>query len=297
MVCDLHTGGLGMNDGGYVDNVRGRRVRLELRRLRREADLSLLAVAEQLGISQTKLSRMETGHRSLNVDDVSALLGYYGAPRPLRLALLKLLREASSPGWWDRGEMHLHEDLQFWIELEDDAVSMRNYQPLLIPGLLQTDHYACAVISGYGVPLSDREIDERVAARMGRKRLLQRWNRFHLHVLLHEAALHQQVGGAHVMREQLTYLLEAAALPTVTLQVVPSGVGAHPGLGDGPFALLDYHSLPALVHLENKVSSLYLEKQTDVATYTVSFNEILALAHGRAASVELIQAIVDTPPG
>lgn len=286
-----------MGDGGYLDNVRGRRVRLELRRLREDAELSLAYVGDKVGISATKLSRMENGHRALNVDDVAALLGFYGAPRPLRQALLKLLRDATTPGWWDRGEMHLHADLQFWIELEDDAVSMRNYEPLLVPGLLQTEEYAHAVISGSGVPLPAREIADRVSARIARQRLLERRKGFRLHVLLHEAALHQRVGGPHVMREQLAHLVEAAALPTVTLQVVPSGVGPHPGLGSGAFVLLDYQSLPSLVHLENKVSSLYLEERADVDTYTVAFNEILALAHGGAGSVELIQAIVDTPPG
>lgn len=286
-----------MGDGGYVDNVRGRRVRLELRRLRREANLSLFTVAEKVGISQTKLSRMETGHRSLNVDDVAALLGYYGAPRPLRQALLKLLREASTPGWWDRGELHLHEDLQFWIELEDDAVSMRNYEPLLIPGLLQTADYTHAVISSSGVPMTEQEINERVRARTRRQRILQRCNRFQLHVLLNQVALLQQVGGVHLMREQLIQLLAAAKMPTVTLQVVPSGIGAHPGLGSGSFVLLDYQCLPTLVHLENKVSSLYLEERSDVAVYTVAFNEILALALSKHDSVELIQAMIDTPPG
>ena len=286
-----------MAEGTYRDNVRGRRVRLELKRLREQSKYTLAYVGGKVGISGSKLSRMENGRRAMNADDVSALLGFYAAPRPLRQTLLKLVRESNTPGWWDRGDMQLHDELQFWIEVEDHATSMRNYQPLLIPGLLQTEAYARAVIAGYGVPLTDQEIGDRVAARLGRQKLLYRRTGFKIHVVLHEAALHQQIGGPYVMCEQLGHLLQLSKLATVTLQVVPSGVGAHPGLGDGPFVLLDFQSLASLVHLENKVSSLYLEAKSDVETYTVAFNEILAVAYGPEGSRELIQAIIDTPPG
>ena len=277
------------------DNVRERRVRMELRRLRDEAGYTVRQVAGRVGISATKLSRMETGDRPLNTDDLAALLGCYGAPRPLRQALLTLAREARAPGWWDQGERHLHDDLQFWIELEHDTASLRNYEQLLVPGLLQTAAYARAVIEGYGVPLPESEVAERVAARVERQRLLDRTDGFRLHVLLHEAALHTAVGGTAVMRGQLAHLVDAAERPTVTLQVVPQSAGAHPGLGDGPFAILDYRSLPSLVHLENKVSSLFLEERTQVETYIVAFNEILAVAYGPTDSVELIRATVAQP--
>lgn len=276
----------------HSDTVRGRRVRMELRRLRRERGLTANEVARKVGLSTSKISRMETGRRALQEDDVAALLGFYAAPRPLRQALLRMLREARTSGWWARGDLHLHADLKFWIELEDESVGMRNYEQLLVPGLLQTEAYARAVLVGSGVPLSEEEIAERVKARLGRQHLLLRHG-FRLHVLVHESALRQRIGGREVMREQLLHLAKLAENSAVRLQVVPSGIGAHPGLGSGPFVLLDFVALPSLVHLENKVSSLYMEDTHEVNAYVAAFNEILAAALDPIDSAELIRTTAE----
>jgi hypothetical protein len=169
---------------------------------------------------------------------------------------------------------------------------MRTYQQLLVPGLLQTEAYARAVLAGSGMPLSEEEIAERVRARLSRQCLLHRES-FRLHAVVHESALRQGIGGDRVMGEQLAHLVNSAQQQFLTLQVVPSGIGAQPGLDGGPFVLLDFNGVPSLVHLENKVSSLYMETPDEVNPYIAVFNELLAVAMGPIESVEFIRHLAE----
>jgi transcriptional regulator with XRE-family HTH domain len=260
-----------------------------LRRLREQSGLSSTQVAGQVGVSPSLILRAETGTRGINRDDLSALLTVYRADRSLRTALLKLHADAQIPDLLDRGE--LHEDLQKWISFELDATRIRNYEPLLVLGLLQTFPYARAVIEAFGVPLSEQEIDDRVAARIARQSLLRREFPPGLEVILHEAALRQRVGGATVMREQIGYLIEAAARSGITVRIVPANAEAHPGM-DGSFVIMDYANLPSIVHLENKVASLYLDEVADVKPYKLAYDGLMAVAHSPERSVELMGEII-----
>jgi transcriptional regulator with XRE-family HTH domain len=271
-------------------SARERRLAMVLRRLRKQAGLTSAEVANQLGVSTSMVSRGETGKRGIQRDDLIGLLTVYRAPRRLRDAIVKLYDDMRKPDLLDRGELNIHEVLATWIDFEQDASWISNYEPLLIPGLLQTFAYAKAVIEGTGVPLSEQEIDDLVAARIARQKLLRGPDRPHLEVVLHEAALHQRVGGVEVMREQLNYLMEAAQRPSVTIRVIQAIAGAHPGMG-GPFVIMDYQELPSLVHLENKVASLYLEEPADVQAYKLAFKGLLAVALSPEQSVQLIRRI------
>lgn len=261
-----------------------------LRRLRKEAELHVGDVGYQLGVSPSTISRWETGNRGLQRDDLVALLAIYRAPRELRTALLTLHDEFSKPDLLDRGELNVHEDLAKWIDFEQDCTRIINYQPLLIPGLLQTFPYARGLIEGADRNLTEQQVEDRVAARIARQKLLRGSRRPQLEVVLHEAALHQRVGGVDVMREQLNYLVEASYRPSVTIRVVPAVAGAHPGMS-GPFVIMDYHELPSLVHLENKVASLYLEETADVQVYRLAYKGLVAVALQPERSVELIGRI------
>jgi transcriptional regulator with XRE-family HTH domain len=261
-----------------------------LRQLRKQAGLTSTEVAEQVGVSVSTITRVETGHRGITRDDLAALLAIYGAPRALRNSMLKMHSELDKPSLLDRGELNLHPELAKWIDFEQDATHIRNYQPLLVPGLLQTFPYARTVIERFGVPLSDQEIDNRTTARIARQALLRQPNRPQLDVVLHEAALHQRVGGVEVMREQLNYLVEMAKRPSVNIQIVPAYVGAHAGM-EGPFVIMDYAELPSIVHVENKVASLYLEESRDLQAYRLAYKDLLAVAHSPEHSVGLIKRI------
>jgi hypothetical protein len=246
--------------------------------------------AQLIGVSPSTIFRAENGQRGINRDDLAALLAIYRAKRPLRDALLKLHRDAQNRDLLIRGDLRVHDDLQQWIGFEQDATRIRNYEPLLIPGLLQTFPYARAVIAAGVRPRTEEEIDDRVAARVARQSLLRKPGSPKFEVILHEAALRQQVGDAKIVRQQLGYLLEAAARIGTVICVIPGNVGAHPGM-DGPFVIMDYEDLPSLVHLENKVASLYLEDEVDVASYKLAYDNLLAVAHSPERSLELIGEI------
>src|SRR6266508_1027514 len=127
--------------------VRQRRVSTELRELRKKAGLTCSDVAKALGTSTTKISRMETGERGLYADDVAALLGLYRVPTKHREELLHLVRNGGEPNWWQLKPSDLPTEWRDLMALEADAVTITNFEPLLIPGLLQTEEYAAALMS------------------------------------------------------------------------------------------------------------------------------------------------------
>lgn len=273
--------------------VRNRRLCLVLRRLRTQSGLSGVDVAQKLGVSSSLISRAESGKRGISRDDLSALLTIYGVERQLRNALLDLHANASNPEMLDRGDLNLHEDLEKWIGFEQDATVIHNYEPMLIPGLLQTFPYARAVIEAFGPKLSAEGIEARVNARIARQAILRNLDAPQLDIILHEAALRHEIGGRQAMREQLGCLLEASYRAKITIRVVPLELNAHPGM-NGPFVIMDYAELPSLVHLENKVASLYLEDESDVEAYKLAFEGLLAVALPTDRSADLISKIASS---
>jgi transcriptional regulator with XRE-family HTH domain len=269
--------------------MRARRLGMVLRRLRDQSGLTADKVSAQIGLSPSWIYRAETGTRGLKRDDLLSLLTAYAVDRSLRNAMLKLHDDAQKPDFLDRGD--LHEDLQKWISFELDATRIRNYEPLLVPGLMQTFPYASAVIAAADPGLTEEEVGDRVAARIARQSLLRGANPPRLDVILHEAALRQRVGGAKVMREQLGYLIEVAARPGITVRVIPARTGAHTGM-NGPFVIMDYAELPSIVHLENKVASLYLDEAADVKTYKLAYDGLVEVAHSPERSVALIGEVI-----
>jgi transcriptional regulator with XRE-family HTH domain len=280
-----------MSDRATI-GVRNRRLCLILRRLRAQSGLSGLEVAEKIGVSSSLISRAESGKRGIRRDDLSALLTLYGVDRPLRTALLNLHANATNPEMLDRGDLDFH-DLATWISFEQDATMIHHYEPLLVPTLLQTFPYARAVTMAADLTLTEQEVEDRVNTGIARQSLLRMPCRPQLDIIVHEAALHQRVGGVDIMRDQLGYLVEAVARPGITVRIVPAEIGAHAGMG-GPFVIMDYAELPSLVHLKNTVASLYLEDESDVKAYQSAFAGLLAVALPPDPSAELISKIASS---
>ncbi|MFL6143390.1 MAG: helix-turn-helix transcriptional regulator [Labedaea sp.] len=270
--------------------VRTRRLCMVLSRLRVDAGLTMSQVAKRIGVSPSTISRAESGKRGISRDDLASLLTIYGASRSVRAAMMELHGEALKPGFLDRGQLQVHEDLEKWIGFEQDATVLYNYEPLLVPGLLQTFPYARAVIQAADLSLSEQVVDDRVAARISRQALLRQPRSPRLDVVLHEAALHQRVGGSDVMREQIGYLIESAGRRGITIRLIPREVGAHSGM-NGPFVVMDYARLPSIVHLENKVASLYLDAPGDVQAYKLAWDGLLSVAHAPDRSAEVLRTI------
>lgn len=277
---------------GQGPTVRRRRLSSELRRLREAADLTIDEVADKLECSASKISRIETGHVGVTPRDARDMLELYGVVGDAREALVQLSREARTRGWW-----HAYSEVftGAFVGLEADASSLRAFQALLVPGLLQTEAYARAVIRAMRPDITDTELDRRVTARLARQRLLTEPSPPEYWAVVDEAVLHRMVGGPEVMAEQLARLLELAALPHVTIQVVPFGTGAHPGM-EGPFVILGFpeQADPDVVYVDATNSGHYLEVPADVRRYALMFDHLRAAALKPDDSVDLIATFAET---
>ncbi|MEU6096701.1 helix-turn-helix transcriptional regulator [Streptomyces sp. NPDC047079] len=258
--------------------VRRRRLGQELRRLRELKGMTAEEVAERLLVSQSKISRLENGRRSISQRDVRDLCGVYEVEDQRVVdSLMEMARDSRQQGWW-----HAFGDIPYsvYIGLETDAESLRVYEPQVITGLLQTRSYAEALIQGALPETSATDIEKRVQVRMRRQeRIAAEHNPLRLWVVLDEAALRRVVGDNHVMIEQLEHLGEMSQLPHVTVQVLPFGAGAHPGL-NGQYAILEFADAAdsSVVYLEGVTSDLYLEKAHDVQKYAVMYEHLRAQA-------------------
>ncbi|MEU9922395.1 helix-turn-helix transcriptional regulator [Streptomyces griseoluteus] len=269
--------------------VRRRRLGQELRKLRELKGMTAEEVADRLLVSQSKISRLENGRRSISQRDVRDLCGVYEVQDQRVVdSLMEMARDSRQQGWW-----HTFGDIPYsvYIGLETDAQSLRVYEPQLVTGLLQTRAYAEALVRGALPETSTAEIEKRVKVRMRRQeRVTDDTNPLRLWVVLDEAALHRVVGSKLIMREQLEHLIELSSLPHVTVQVLPFEVGAHPGL-NGQYAILEFADAAdsSVVYLEGVTSDLYLEKAPDVQKYAVMYEHLRAQALPVERSQQFIQ--------
>ncbi|MGH3770189.1 MAG: helix-turn-helix domain-containing protein [Pseudonocardiaceae bacterium] len=270
--------------------VRSRRVAGELRRLRARSGHSCKTVGDALGISASKISRIETNRIGLQADEVAALLGFYQVAKPLREELLELVRRAGEPGWWQVQGSRLPELWQELIDFERAATAIINYEPLVVPGLLQTADYAGALIAAANPALSEDEVETRVAARTTRQALLGRPRPPQLLVLIEEGVLRRVVGDPGLMRRQVRHLEDAATRSNVTVQVVPTAAGAHAGLG-GPFAILEFDRDPTLVYLENRRGSVILDEDEDIDRATIALRHLQHIALSPEGSLALLAEV------
>lgn len=246
-------------------------------------------VAKALGMSQSKISRLETGSRPLRADDVSALLGLYKVPEREREKILDQVRKSAERGWWESQGLGLPELWKALIDFESRATRIQNYEALFIPGLLQTAEYTGAIIQGINKTISEAELTNLVASRMARQAVLRRPHVQFLAVI-DEGALRRPITERGVMRRQLRQLAETAERPNITVRVVPLQAGPHAGLR-GAFAILEFAEEPSLAFIENHHVDMFLGEKEDVAAYRVALGNILNEALQPAESVELISKI------
>ncbi|KWV34729.1 helix-turn-helix domain-containing protein [Micromonospora rifamycinica] len=262
----------------------GRGLGGELRELRDARRMAQRRVAIRLGWQPSKLSRIENGIQGVSAADVASLLVIYGVTGDARKRLLGMAERSAEVGWWE-AIGGLSEESRTLIRLEAEATAIVNWEPMLVPGLLQTADYAQAVMVGCGVPAE--EAQGRVAARLGRQAVLTRPTPPTLHVLLDEMVLRRALGGARVMGRQLRHLVEAADRPGLTLRVVPLAVGGHTGL-DGSFALFDFPRNRSVVFLDHKLTGLFLEEAPQVAHFRREVDRLVEVALSPVDSVELV---------
>jgi hypothetical protein len=250
-----------------------------LRRLRERAGVSRTDAGWAIRASESKISRMELGRVGFKERDVQDLLSLYGVDEPAqRDRLLRLAREANTPGWWHRYGDVTPDWFDAYLGLEAAAELIRTYEIQFVPGLLQTADYARAVARlTPGNARADEEVERVVALRKHRQRVLDREPPLRLWAVVEEAVLLRPIGGADVLREQLASLREAIRRPNITLQIIPLGSPGHAATG-GAFSILRFpqRDLPDIVYLEHLTGALYLDKRDDVEAYTQTLDIIAA---------------------
>jgi transcriptional regulator with XRE-family HTH domain len=264
----------------------------QLRQLREAKGLTRAAAGYTIRASESKMSRLELGRVSFKERDIRDLLVLYGIEDPdQRDGLLGLARQANQPGWWHRYSDILPSWFESYIGLEETATLIRTYEGHLVPGLLQTQDYARAVMLA-GLPSqSDEEVARWLRLRMERQTLLTRSDPPRLWAVVDEAALRRPVGGPEVMCAQLDHLIAATKLPNVTLQVVQFRASAHAALGQ-PFVILRFRDpeLPDMVYLEQLTSGLWIDKRDEVDSYAHVMDRLVVQAEDPNSTEEILRA-------
>jgi transcriptional regulator with XRE-family HTH domain len=266
----------------------------QLRRLREAARVTPDRAGYEIRASRSKISRMENGRVSFKDRDIIDLLALYGVTNDeAREATLTLARRANLPGWWAKYGDVLPDWLEMYLGLEASASIIRSFELQFVHGLLQTHDYARAVTTLGSKSLAPDDIERKVALRMQRQELLTGPAPPRMWAIMDEAVLRRPVGGRDVMRGQLKRLAEAGAMPHVTLQVLPFGLGGHAAAG-GSFTILrfDEPDLPDVVYIEQLTSALYLEGRSDVDLYMEVMNRLSADALTPAETATYINDII-----
>ena len=265
-----------------------------LRRLREDAHITTEQAAGAIRGSHSKISRMEHGRVGFKDRDIADLLTLYGVTSgDEREALLKLAREANTPGWW-QGYSDI---LPHWVEpyfgLEAAATIIRSYEVQFVPGLLQTEGYARALIRMGNAP-TEEDVLRRAEARMSRQDILTRDMPPKVWAVMDEGALRRPIGGAAVMREQLKHLIDMCDHPAVTVQVLPFSVASHPAMG-GPFTILRFSEpdLRDVVYIEQLTSALYLDKAAEVDSYLEVMEQLCLEAKPAAKTPQILKSALD----
>jgi transcriptional regulator with XRE-family HTH domain len=270
--------------------VRRRRLGSELRKLRDASGLKLEEVAAELGVAPSTLSRIETGKAPTKSAYLSQMLEMYGVTDPAqRQVLVDMAREGHRKGWWAAYDDVLPSGFDIFVGLEAETTGIRSYENSVIHGLLQTQDYARAVLRELQPRHTAEQIDRQVDLRMARQRRLGEEPALDLWVIHDEAVIRRAVGGAAVMRGQLSRLLEVAARPGMTLQVLPFESGAHAGLR-GPFSILEFpdRTDSRIAHVESVGGFIYMEKEREVRACSDAFDRLRAAALAPGASADLI---------
>lgn len=280
--------------------VQRRRLRVELRRARSQANMTQKQVADDLGWSPSKLLRIENGQVGISQTDLRALLDHYGVNDP---ELIKSLKQMAQQGRrqqaWSQYRDVLYPEFMAYLSYEGSASLLRQCEPLLVPGLLQTEEYARAVNTAFASKdRTERDIERQTEARMLRQQILEREDPPEMFFILDESVVRRWVGigpgDAKVIVRQLKRLLEVNEHPRFSVQIIPFKYGFHFAM-QGGFAMLEFPDPEddELLFLDNRRASVSTRESTDViANYKEEFYRLEAAAIDRAALGDFLGAII-----
>jgi transcriptional regulator with XRE-family HTH domain len=268
----------------------------QLRRLREARGITAQQAAKAIRASESKISRIELGRNAFREVDIADLLSLYGVKDVAeREQMLALASQANQPGWWHSYQDVLPTWFQAYIGLEESAECIRSYDSQFVPGLLQTEGYASAVIE-----LGEFSLEETERLVVLRKERQKRFTSggLRLWTLIDEMALRRPVGGPDLMRGQLQYLLEVSDRPGLTLQYTPYPAGGS-YLVPGSFSIMRFaaEDLPDVVYVEQLTSAMYLDKPTDVDRYTAAMDKVSATSATPERTREFIRELLEDMEG
>ena len=284
----------GWGDGGPPTVLRmilGR----QLAELRTRAGLTFEEAGEAIGMSHSTVRRMEQAKVArLRLSDVERLLRTYGVADTAEIdTFLELTREANKHGWWHTYRDVMPDWFGAYLSLEQAALHIRAYEAQFIPGLLQTEEYARALLTTGNPQAPAKDVDHRVALRLERQRILTRQQPPLLWVVMDETVFKWPVGGPAVMRAQIDHLLEIGAERNVRLQLMPFANGPHPATRAGAFQIFRFEAaeLPDVVYLGGLTGSTYLDKHDEVSAYREAMDRLAAQAAQEKKTKALLGAL------
>jgi transcriptional regulator with XRE-family HTH domain len=266
--------------------VRRRRLGAELRRCREAALMTQEQVSRRFEWHSAKVNRIETARVSVTPRDVRDLLDLYDVRGDdYRESLLRLARASRERAWWSEYRDVVRPGS--YIAMESEASVVLNWEPDVVPGLLQTEAYMRALFSVH----SEADEDRAVAIRRERQRRLTGDNPIELSALIDESVIHRSIGGARVMTEQLGHLIAVSELPSVTLRLLPYAAGEHPLLG-ASMAILGFRDAPELdvVYAEDFGQQHYIKNPDEVRRWRDGFDRLSRACLGECETNTLIKA-------
>jgi transcriptional regulator with XRE-family HTH domain len=262
----------------------------QLRNLRESRGISAHDAAKAIRASDSKISRIELGKSAIREIDVLDLLTFYGVDPDEREQFLTLAEQASRPGWWHRFSDIMPDWFKAYIGMEEAAKSIRVYEPLFIPGLLQTPQYTAAVLALGDIPVGEAE--RHAILRKERQRRFTE-GQLRLWVVMDESALRRPVGSYEVLRDQLRYLISLSSRQNLTLQITRQGEGGY--AAPSGFSILRFGDpeMPDVVYVEHLTSALYFDKKADVDRYLLAMERLSIISSKPAESRGILSTIVN----
>ncbi|OZM71478.1 transcriptional regulator [Amycolatopsis antarctica] len=264
----------------------------QLRRLREAAGISRSAAGYSIRSSESKISRLELGRVGFKERDVNDLLTMYGIEDGVdRAQFMELVSQSNQPGWWHRYTDLMPNWFHDYVGLEEAAGRIQTFELQVVPGLLQIEEYARAIVSHGNSRVFDEEVDRRVSLRMRRQKLLSGPDAPRFWAVVDQSVLHREVGGPAVLKKQIAHLLEVTASPHITLQVLPytsSGCAA-----ESPFTMLRFAEteLPDIVYVEHLGGALYLDNKKDQELYGRALDRLAVDAETPDRSRQLLSKL------
>jgi hypothetical protein len=266
----------------------------QLQALREKAGLTFQQAADAIYSSEWTIRRMERAEGGLKPLTLKSLLVAYGVTDVREIdAFLALARDASRPGWWHSYGDALPDWFKVAIGLEESASVIRAYEPQVVPGLLQTEAYVRAITAASFPSENQEDSERRVALRLARQDLLKRPAPPEYRVVLEETVLRRPIGGADIMRAQLQHLIDMAAQPSITIQVLPFNAGWHPAMY-GMFNIFRFpdDTMPDIVYSEALTSATYLNKPEETTMYTEALDRMSAQAAIPGQTITMMRNIL-----